>query len=203
MGEGLIFDLRLEEARLLALAGLGPTGTVRPVEKIRKRLQEEQAELSAAIAAQDIIGAVEEAGDLAYYGLLLVVNGGMPLEKCRQWLEGVMEQVNDAFRLWNPRLWHTLLFDAATAKYQVRFIENRRRKDKDAERMAIARVLPGKWLDPRIGGHTLRPTRHKVYEAVRVQCAKCGAEWESYVSPRFDTTWRPLNREALYPCPTK
>jgi len=196
MGKTFFSDLDTREIRLLALAALGPTGVRRPVAEIRQRLNEEKQGLVMATAARDIIGAVEKAGDLAYYGLLLAVNQEN-LKEYRRLVREAAGQVNKAFQL-QPSLTTMRLLIAAIAKYETRFVVNRQREDAVAERQAIARKIPH-WLAPRNYGHVFSVHSRSMFVDEVARCKKCGAEWHFYHFPNV-VNWYPLNEAALYPC---
>ena len=119
---------------LLALARISPTGQRRGLLRpdALARAEEEEREFHQHLAAGDRLGAVMEAGDVAYYLNLAVYNGQVEQAEALARLERLAARVNVPL---------VNILEAAAVKFSVRFRANRGRKDDAAERRRVADYL--------------------------------------------------------------
>ena len=123
------FKQRIDFAPLQALAAKLPTGLNDP--RALEKLDREQAELEYHLSINDRLGAVLEAGDVAYYAGKAVANGLMSQAEA----EAIVFKAALVVGV-NPKV----VMKVAVAKYELRARPGNPKNDA-AERAAAKRVL--------------------------------------------------------------
>ena len=129
--------------KIVEISKCGPSGPYRPCDTLRKRITEEIHELHDALDVDDIVGALEEAGDVFYYSALGSVN------ECR------FAPMHPGYAISSKKVYARLadltgvrghdlidlIMRVAIEKYTLRFIENKQKKDKAQEHALIMNLL--------------------------------------------------------------